>query len=247
MIRLAIDRQSMKSARVCDIITARFFQGDKEKLKPNFVITKFGERIMRVKIVGVVVEKFRSDDGRFANVTVDDGTGAIQVRVFSDDFNLIENVNVGELVAVIGKVRSYHDENYILPELVKGLSDPNSETFFKLELLRKIFDEKKISDELKKARDQMSDEELEGYASEKYGFDKITLQAVLESRGDEVDYKPIILEVMDKLDAGGGVEIGKLLEASKIDESMAEGAVSELIASGEVYEPVVGKLKRVRA
>lgn len=229
------------------MVSGKFFQGDRETMRPSFVVTRFGESVARAKIVGVVVEKFVSEDRRFASITVDDGTEAIHARVFSEDLGIIEDVGPGDLVTVVGKVKRYNDENYIAPDFVKKSSDPNYETLFRLELLKNIRAKKKAADEIRKMRDRMSDEELEEYASEKFGFDKSVLSAILGSGEESVDYRPMILSVMDRLDDGSGVEIGKLLEACEIDESMAESAVSDLISSGEVYEPTVGKLRRVRS
>ena len=238
-------RQVIKNSRISDLISAKFFEGDRDTMKPNSVITRFGENIVRTKAIGTVIEKFIKEDRKFGSLSIDDGTGAINVRVFADDIKIIESINLGELVTVIGKVKSYNDEIYIAPDFVRRTDDPNHESLFKLEILNGLIEKKKITDELRRLRDQTSEEELEDYASQKYGIDKETLQVIVQSKQEQVDYKPMILELMDKLDEGSGVEIGKLLQESKLDESLAESVVSDLIGAGEVYEPTVGKLKRV--
>lgn len=247
MIELPIERQNAKISRISDIATAKFFQGSIEDQKPNFVITRFGESVSRSRLVATVMEKFFSEDQRFASITIDDGSGGIRVRVFADDSKKLEDVDVGDLVSVVGKIKNYNGENYIAPDFVRKLEDPNSELLFKLEVLENLFEKKKVVDDLKNLRDQMSDEELSEYASEKYGLDKETLQVILQSEVEKIDYKPAILDLIGELDRGEGVEIGKLLEASKLDESMAESAINELLASGELYEPVAGKLRKVPA
>lgn len=246
MIRLA-ERQNMKSARICDLVSARFFPGSAETMKPNCVKTRLGETISRVKVVATAVEKFVAEDGRFASISVDDGTGAIQARVFSDNLGILERVDLGDLVSIVGKMRNYNGENYISPDFLRRLDDPDYESFFKLELLRNLFGKKKIADDVRNMREQMSEDELKEYAAERYSIDSETLQIMLQSKDAQIDYRPAVLDAMDRLDQGDGVEIGKLLEASKIDESMAESAINELLASGDVYEPVAGRLRRVRA
>lgn len=246
MIQLA-ERQNMKSARICDLVSARFFPGSAETMKPNWVKTRLGETISRVKVVATAVEKFVAEDGRFASISVDDGTGAIQARVFSDNLGILEKVGLGDLVAIVGKMKNYNGENYISPDFLRRIDDSDYESFFKLELLRNLFEKKKIVDDVRNMREQMSEDELKEYAAERYSIDGETLQIMLQSKDAQIDYRPAVLDAMDRLDQGDGVEIGKLLEASKIDESMAESAINELLASGDVYEPVAGRLRRVRA
>lgn len=53
-----------------------------------------------------------------------------------------------------------------------------------------------------------------------YNFTSITysmmieeiLSAIIESKKKEIDYKPIVLDVIEKLDDGKGVEIKRLFE-----------------------------------
>ena len=146
MIFMELQRQNIKTARVADLVTAKFSAGDRETFRPGSVTTRFGEKISRTKVVGVVTERFMSDDGRFASITVDDGTDAIRARVFSGDIKIIEGVNAGELVAVVGKMKSYNEENYIAPDFVRRLEDPNSESLFRLEVLENLFQKKKVRD-----------------------------------------------------------------------------------------------------
>lgn len=242
---MATERQNAKSVRICDVVGAPFFQGSLERARPNYVITPFGESVARAKVVGAVTEKFVAEDGRFASVTVDDGTGAIHARVFASDSRLIEDVVPGDLVAVVGKMKNYNNENYLAPDFVRRLDDPNYETMFRLEVLQDLLEKRKVADDLRSMRDQMSEEELAEYAAEKYSMEPDALQAILQSTGPQVDHRPLILDVISRLDSGEGAEIAKILEASKLDESMAERAISELLDEGEIYEPVVGRLKRV--
>lgn len=239
------ERQNSKNVRISDLLSGSFLQGDRDAMRPNAIMTPLGEQVGRARIVGTVVEKFQSDDGRFASLTVDDGSGAIRVRVFENDLKMISGFESGDLVSAAGKVRSFRDETYLAPDFVRRLDDPNGETLFRLEVLRDTYDRKKAADDLRSMHDQMSEEELAEYATQKYGIDAQSLNAILQAKSDKVDYKPLILDLISKLDQGEGAEIAKILEGAKLDESVAESAISELLESGELYEPVVGRLKRV--
>jgi hypothetical protein len=47
------------------------------------------------------------------------------------------------------------------------------------------------------------------------------------------------------LDEGDGVEISRIFELVKLPEKLVEQAINELLASGEVYEPLPGRLRKV--
>ncbi len=216
-----------------------------EEMKPSYVITGLGEKISRVNIVGTVVDKFIGENQNFVSVVIDDESSSIKLRVFGDSMYVLEKVSVGNLVSVNGKVKNYNGENYIVAESVRILSDSNWENLHKLRVLENIATRKKIAAELKNLRNDVTEEELEEYAKEKYGLDREILRVILESSKTEIDYKSKILEVIEKLDGGDGVEVGKLLEILNIPENVVESAITELLSSGTVYEPTVGKLKKV--
>lgn len=95
------------------------------------VVSPFGVELRRVVVVGFVVNKFyREGDGadkkRFESITIDDGTDTIRVKVWGDeDAALLEGVKENILTLVVGKVRNFEDETYIIPEIVRELTDPN--------------------------------------------------------------------------------------------------------------------------
>ena len=104
-----------------------------------------------------------------------------------------------------------------------------------------------IAEEIKNLQDKMSIEELENYAEKKFGIDKETLEFIQENLNvvREVDYKPKIIDLIESLDEGEGVEIRKLLELSNLPENLIENAINDLLASGVLFEPRPGILKKV--
>ena len=113
-------------ASISDIINGNF--GD--DTGPH-VVSPFGVELRRVVVVGFVVSKFyrEGDDSgkkRFESITLDDGTDTIRVKVWGDeDAAVLEGVKENILALVIGKIRKYEDEAYIIPEIVRELTDPN--------------------------------------------------------------------------------------------------------------------------
>ena len=122
-------------ASISDIVNGTF--GDDNGAH---VTSSYGVELRRVVIVGFVVSKFNkeanSEGGkRFMSITLDDGTDTIRIKVWGEEESaLLEGVKEDILALVIGKVRKYEDEVYIIPEIVKEITDPN---FMGLHLLER--------------------------------------------------------------------------------------------------------------
>jgi len=241
-------RQTAAPSRISDIVSGTFVR--KEAMEPSYILTSLGEKISRTKTVGTIVEKFMSEDGNYSSVTVDDDTDAIRVKAFKEDADFFEKFNVGNNVLLIGKVREYNGENYIIPEIIRKVAN-DYEIYHKLSVLRQLTERKKIYDIIQKQKSKFADfEELKKFMIKKYGFDEKIIQDILETvenkeERKEKDYKPFLLENIDKLNEGEGVEIRKLLEESKIEENIFQEAVGELLTDGICYEPRPGVIKKV--
>lgn len=238
---MEIRRMPANKASIGEIAEGKFYPGDRESMKPGYVVSGFGEKLSRINIVATVTDKFVSDDRRYAALTLDDGTGAIQAKVFGEDVKLAEKTGLGQFVVVIGKVKEYNDEVYVNAESVQTV-DANYENLRRAEVLKRLIARKALVGEVRQTIDQMDEGELAEYMA-KTGIDKEQLEAMLERK--EVDYKPQMLEIIKSMDEGSGVEIGKLFEISNLPEHVIERTIDELLSAGEIYEPVVGRLKIV--
>lgn len=214
-------------------------------MKASYVITDFGEKIFRTNVVATVTEKFLGEDGRYISLTIDDESSAISVKAFREGVEILRNVNLGDLIRVVGKIKNYNNENYIIAEAASKIDDSNFESLHKLEVLKNLAESKKIAEEIRNLRDQLTDDELREYAKEKFDFDDEVLNIVLAGKKTEVDYRPKILDAIGRLDAGDGVEISMLMKFLNLPENLVESTLDSLLASGALYEPVIGKLKKV--
>lgn len=80
------------------------------------------KRIVRVNIVGNIVDKYKSEgQTKYIFFTLDDGSGQIQLRIFGDNVEKYKNVTQGETVLVIGVLRYWNNSIYITPEIIKEL------------------------------------------------------------------------------------------------------------------------------
>jgi RPA family protein len=103
-----------------------------EGFNPNYIELN-GEKISRVRILATVIDKFLSEDGNYGTITLDDGTDTIRAKAFQD-LRIIEPVEKGDIIDLIGKIREYNEERYIQPEIIVKVADPNFEVLRKLEL-----------------------------------------------------------------------------------------------------------------
>lgn len=131
---MPIKRNTAKKVRILDLVNGEWV---KKEGRAGFILTHSNEDVFRAKVLATVVGKFVSADGNFASITLDDFTACMRAKVWKD-LKPLQNVEIGDLVNVIGKVREYDGEIYLVPEIVNKLDDPNFELLRKLEILLKI-------------------------------------------------------------------------------------------------------------
>ena len=114
--------------------------GDILKGKPftdegKFLFLELGDKkISRVNVLANCVDKFVQDgEKKYASLTVDDASGQIRLKAFGDDIELLKLVMQGDTLQIIGNVREWNSELYIIPEIVKKV-DPRWLLVRKLEI-----------------------------------------------------------------------------------------------------------------
>ncbi len=99
--------------------------------------------VSKVRVMGLVINSWMSNDGTFAWIEVHDGSGSIQVKAWEEDIDRITDpdtgklLETGSLVDVIGRIRSWRDTLYLYPILVIKVRDPNAILLRELEILRR--------------------------------------------------------------------------------------------------------------
>ncbi|RLI99743.1 MAG: hypothetical protein DRP06_02990 [Candidatus Aenigmatarchaeota archaeon] len=132
--------QERQVAHKMDIKTAnmgKYVQIDRtseeDKYTPNYVEMEDGTQISRVRILATVLDKYVSEDGNYASLTLDDTTDTIRCKIFKE-LDIIETIEKGDLVDLIGKIKEYNGERYIQPEIMVRIENPNFEVLRVLEL-----------------------------------------------------------------------------------------------------------------
>ena len=92
-----------------------------------------GKEVVRVNLIANITDKYLQEgEKKYGTLTLDDASGQIQLRFFGDDVVRMENLNQGDTVLIIGLVRSWNDQVYITPEIIKK-QDPKFLLVRKLE------------------------------------------------------------------------------------------------------------------
>ncbi len=214
---------------------------------PSFVISPKGQRLSRVRLLATVVDKFVSENGKFASVTLDDGSDTIRVKVFNA-LSMLENVDKGHLVDIIARIKEYQGEVYLLPEVIAKVEDPNLELLRHLELQEQERELEKKKQLVLEYRSQVADaSELFRLIKERFGIDQEEAESFLqqEEAPKSSESKAEILKLIETLDAGEGCDYQELIQASGIAEEALDSIVNELLEEGSCFEPRPGKIKKL--
>ena len=114
---MAFDRQTAYKIPIKEILQSEYVKQD--GWDPNYILDSFGRKVSKVNIIGVVASK--NDSLNFKSISIDDGSGTIEVRSFSEE-DPFKDINIGDVVLVIGKPRAFGNEKYLIGEIIKKTS-----------------------------------------------------------------------------------------------------------------------------
>jgi len=166
----------------------------------KFLFLELGDRkVVRVNMIANCVDKFvQEGEKSFASLTIDDASGQLKLKVFGEDIDRVKDIMQGDTLQVIGNMREWNGEIYMIPEVVKKVDA-------RWLLVRKL--------EIAKAK--------VGLAVETHGDNSLKNQILDKIKGAEkdggIDKEALIMDVeagADKVE----VEVKKLLEEGLIYE-----------------------------
>jgi RPA family protein len=237
-------REPAVKLRIKDIVEGKFVAGEKESMRPNYLITTFGKKVSRVNVLATIVDKFINEEESYISFTLDDGTASIKAKAFKDVVKFVKNLEIGDLAIFIGKIREWNEELYINVEIGRKIDDPNYETYRRLELIREILPYKRMVLELRNMRERMSEEEFLKEAKRKFGLEEEIVRFVIErEKIEEKDYKAEVLRVLSELDKGNGVDVMSLFEFMKLPAQTLDSILTELMSEGKIEEVEAGRIR----
>jgi RPA family protein len=128
-------RQVAYKVSVKEILDGNYIK--EEGWNPNYLTLKDGRQISRVNIIGTIIEKQKNESSDYKNITLDDGSAEISLRLFDNSIDT-DKFNIGDPIMIIGRVREFGNERYILPEIIKNIENIDWISLRLLELNRKI-------------------------------------------------------------------------------------------------------------
>ncbi len=210
------DFQKRLTAYKIDIFTILNNSLVKDDLSAGYINLN-NNKISRVNVIATIIHK--PDQELNKSVIIDDGSGRITLRAFGND-GIFSNIEVGDLVLVIGKIRQFDNENYIFPEIIKKLTNPIWVEVRKLEFKKGVA-----------GICLTENKEVKGADTTKVITDIPNL--------DEE-----ICSYIKKLDYGDGVAFDNVIKNfNYLDEKKIEEIIYKLISIGEIFELRSGILK----
>ncbi|MEM4641106.1 MAG: OB-fold nucleic acid binding domain-containing protein [Candidatus Pacearchaeota archaeon] len=187
------------------------------------------KEISRVNVIATVVDKFVSDTKPYISITIDDNTGTIRVKAFADDVALLKDIQIGDTVLVVGLLRQFNNELYILPDLVKVL-DPKWLLARKLELMHEYGALYETMQKLQKLEEQ----ELQ--------LEQERIEEVFEEAGSK-SLRDKLLDIIREAEAQQGISIEKIILMLKEDPEKINQEIRALLEEGSIFEPKPGFLR----
>jgi len=212
-------RHSAIKVAIKTVSTGQFSQVDDQS--PSYLLTKEGRKLFRVNLMATIVEK--EILGSITNMLIDDGTEKVILRSFEGS-KQISNLNVGDVVVCIGKVRVYNKEKYISPEIVRKVSPLWLKVrFLELGPLGAKVEAENVGKDLDKPK-------LEKIEEESQKVEEISLLPVEK-----------LSKLISELDKGNGVLIEEIIEKSPLDKT--EELIQKMLENGDVFKNSPGKIK----
>ena len=109
-------RETAHKLRIGNLLRAKQIFEQSEAQNPRLQFVELGNKqILRINLISNVIDKYESEgESKFASITLDDGSGQIRARVFGEEINKFQELIQGDTVILIGLLRSYNQELYIM-------------------------------------------------------------------------------------------------------------------------------------
>jgi RPA family protein len=205
--------------------------------KMNFIEID-GKHIIRANVIANVIDKFISEgEKKYSALTIDDASSQIRVKSFGEDIEKMKKIEIGDTVIVIGAVRFFNNEIYLLPEIIRKI-EPEWLMVRKLEIEKTPVNNKdnRISRQLR----NMPLSQEQGRVVSSIAFNN-PLEVKEEKISAAESPKEKILEMLKQNDEG--VDIDNIIMSTNLPVDEINRIVSEMLENAEIYEPRPGRIR----
>lgn len=216
-----VQRQTAVKLLIADLLSGEF-----SKEESQTPVLSLGEqKIYRVNVIGLVIGK--AEEEVLANLFLNDGTASINLRFFERN-SALDELNTGDAVMVVGRLRDYNGERYLSPEIVK-----------KVDRLWLQHRRKELGAENRQLKAAVKEEPAGKITKTENPVEEESKKESSEFLSPEGK----ILKSITDLDKGEGAEIEEVLAASKVD--YAEEIIKRMLERGELFQIMPGRVKVV--
>ncbi len=201
---------------------------------PNFLLTQENKKVYRINVMGIIISIEKT--GSITSMLLDDSTDVMTLRFFEES-SKINAISVGSSVLIVGKVRTYNGSMYVTPEIIKEI-DP---AWLKVRA-HELKELKNQAPTLESPKPSVSTPE--NVSKVEPATKELEVEDFTQEAGtQQSDLLPeeILIDLIRTLDTGEGVAIEDIIEKSTINN--AEDIIQRLIANGEIFNNLPGKVK----
>lgn len=213
-------RQTALKMRISDVTSGNVIQNNN-----LYFVEINGQRIMRVNILANVIDKFVSEgEKRYAALTLDDASGQIRIKAFAEETEKIKPIEIGDTTLIIGNVRYFNNEIYILPEIIRRV-DARWLAVRKSEL-EKLQKKENLAEAIKTK------------------IEKISRAEHSEEREQEEDDSKLRKQIIEMLKQNeDGIDIDKLIMELHAPVEEINHVTTKMLEDAEIYEPKPGRIR----
>ena len=233
--------------KIEDLVRGQYIRSI-EGTEPSYLLTPWEQRVTRARVMGTVVDKFVREDQTYATLRLDDGSETISLRAWREGVPELNRLNVGSTVDVIGRVREFEGEVYLVPELIIQVNDPNWELVRELEVIEtrrealtrgvrpKGMPTAKLEATQLKIELPQPTPTIESTSEEE--------EPPLPEVPDEIKKRVIL--ALEKLDKGNGATPSEVSAELNLPQTQVEDVLRVILLEGDIFEPLAGRFKLMR-
>lgn len=233
--------------KIEDLVRGQYIRSVDES-EPAYLLTPWNQRVTRARVMGTIVDKFVREDQSYATLRLDDGSETISVRAWREDVSELDRLNMGATVDIIGRVREFEGEIYLVPELIVPIDDPNWELARELEIIEsrrealasgvwpRVVSTGKLEPTVWKMEMPPTIPTGEPTAEEE--------EPPLPEIPEEI--KKRIFLALEKLDKGRGATQTEISLELNLPQPQVEEALRVFLVRGDIFEPMAGRFKLMR-
>jgi RPA family protein len=208
-------RNPYKRIRIESITRSELVKDQEDRWR---LILSNGNHIFRVWIMGIVTERY-SGENNYIGLKIEDGTANLIAKSWD---GTLDNFNQWDKVEILGQIqiseKGEEIDVFISPDIVNSVLDDNWFLVHRLKIAQQ-FQKTDLSGVIKSAK-------ISGV--------EIGVVSIEELKNE-------LIRTVRELNSGKGVSYDQLVKLyPDIDEEQIDGAITELLESGEFFEPRAG-------